>query len=211
MANLDQKGFYPVEGSGRPIRTREVLWEHTSATACHAGSFVKQLAGTDEWVIAAAGDAIDSLVLGWRYIGADGKEVRSVWLPTGAGAYTYPTGGQSPKPTTGTYATIVDDAFNARFIGQLDGALTDAPKAETLNFDLVQTAADTAATSGQEINASSGATSSAQLRGVEYYKPLPKDAAYGNDTTLTHAKLVVRINESESDPAQTTTAVGTAA
>lgn len=206
MANRDQKGFIPyVHLSGRPITTREVLVLASGAGPLSAGSFVKQTAAKDEWQAAAAGDAIDSLAMGFRYTDpTTGKDTRSTFLPSGL-TYTH----DSPRPLGGVYMTIVEDAFNCEYIGQLDAALTAPTTAETLNYDLVQTAADALTTgSGQEINAGSAAVASAQLRGIRYAKPSESDKAFGDDLTLTHGHLIVRINKSESDPAQTATAVG---
>ncbi len=206
MANPNVPGFAVYRHrSGRAITTREVLVLHTGV-AIHKGSFVKQSANTDEWTICAAGDAIDSLALGFRYRDSNNREVQSDWLPASITHTAY----TEARPADGIYMKIVDDAFNVDFVGQLNAALTAPVTAETLNFDIVQTNSETAAASGQEIAASTAATTSAQLRGVRYFKPFPEDAALADDLTLTHARLVVRINESESDPAQTTTAVGAA-
>lgn len=203
MANDDNKGFVPYQHeSGRPIVTKErrVASGYTTGTGgIHKGSLVKEAADAT-WELAAPGDAVDSVAMGFRYTDpTTGMEIRSDFLPDGI---TYTGTGVYPKD--GSYMTIVDDAFHVDYIGQLDGAIA-APvdEKETLNFDMVQTAADTRFTSGQEIDASSADDASAQLRGRFFYEN-PK-----NDPTLTHAKLIVRINESQSDPAQTTTAVGT--
>lgn len=208
MANTDLKGFAPYRHqSGRPVTTRDVLCKAAGLSAnTHAGSFVKQLANLDEWDIASAGNAIDSLCVGFKYPDpVTGVEIRSTYLPSTV-SYTH-TGA---RPALGVYMTIVDDAFNCEFIGQLSGALVAPTTAETLNFDVVQTATDTASTSGQEIDSTTAATTTAQLRGIRYHKPIGEDNARGDDTTAAHAKLIVRINESESDPSQTATAVGAA-
>jgi len=175
--------------SGKAVTTIERPLNATHA-AMHAGSFVKQDAAALTWIKAVAGDALSGLAVGFRFNDASGKEVQSDFIAANVAGFV----------------TMVDDPGNCEYVGILTAAI--GANAETLNFDIVN-GTDTAAKSLQTIDAATAATTTAQLRGVRYLKKQGDDNALGDDITLTLSRLVVRINENQSDPALgTVTALG---
>lgn len=176
--------------SGKAVTTIERPLNAVHA-AIHAGSWMTQDAGLLTWIKATAGVAISGFAVGFRFDDADGKEVQKDFIPA----------------NTAGFVTMVDDPANCEYFGKLDDAIS--VDAETLNFDILN-GTDTEFLSLQQIDASTALAATGQLRGVRYLKPLPSDSALGDDTTLAGSRLIVRINENQSEPALgTIVAVGT--
>lgn len=181
--------------SGRPVTHIERDWL-SSAPACHSGSWAKQGATTKVWTKAVAGDALSALIKSFRYVDATGVEIESDFIPAN---------------TSGAKVVINDDPANCEYFARLNAAI--GADAITLNFDILD-GVDTTALSLQEINAATAATTTAQLRGIRYLKAQSTDLgstdnALGDDITAAKARLVVRINENQSEPALgTVTALG---
>jgi hypothetical protein len=181
--------------SGKAVTTIERPLSAT-APALHAGSWMRQAAGLLEWTKALAGETIGGFAVGFRYPDANGKEIEKDFVPANQ---------------ADAFVTMVDDPANCEYFGRLDDDI--AVDAETLNFDILN-GTDTSQLSLQQIDASTALAATGQLRGVRYLKQqgsgFAGDNALGDDITAAFARLVVRINENQSEPALgTIVAVGT--
>lgn len=201
MANPVRRGFWPVRraGGGR-ITYERVRVASAYATIICAGDLVRKEGTNGTFERAAAGESIWSVCVGVSYVNADSQRVESLVLPAST---SYSASGF--RPSDGSFLYIVEDAFNVIFETQMDGIMDQNTSDETLNYDMVQTATATAVLgSQQELNETTAATTTAQMRLVA----IVEDPS--NDTSIANAKVLCSITESQAATAQTATAVGTA-
>lgn len=177
MANSDRvKGFAPVRHVGSPWngQVNRYVVRAADATAIFVGDLVK----------------LDG--------GSDGKGVRSVTQSAAAGASIGVVVGVEPAATdlntpqyraasTLRYVYVVDDP-HAYFVVQEDGNIGTA--AVGLNCDVTIAAGNTTTgNSGMELDSSeTNTTATLQLKIIEAVQ------SEDNDSTLTNAKWIVKIN-----------------
>lgn len=195
MANPTLTGFWPKYNlDGGDIVLRWVQVASAPATAIFKGDCVVH-AGDGTWTLATAGagNYVDSVAVGFRYVRADGKMTYEKYVPSGT-AYT------ATDQTDGViWMQIVANMQDVVFETTVDEAiaLTDLNS----NYAIATNAGSTTTgLSGHVLDATGkGAGATLQWRVIDFVK------RPGLDWTLTNPHVECMVNYSHITPALSTT------
>lgn len=194
MANVQHPGFLPLgpaQGGGTPNIVRKRALSNNT-TAVFKGDAVVHDSSGGTIVASAANTAVASVAMGASYV-SNGERIERHYLPA---TTTY--SGSTVDPQNASYIYIIEDAETVKFVGSIDGAMTQTNLQN--NFAMILGTGDTVTGYSRHELDSTSANTTATLpwRVTDFiFKP-------GNDVDSADAHVECRINAGFSPLTNTT-------